>query len=102
MFVVLVPLLAACAPDPAEQDFREGYDEVILEQPGYPDDEAALDAGRTSCHVMAQEDDAEEAFAAATRSVTDQLDTDEFVSGVVVALAARTLCPDDAPAGFLG
>jgi hypothetical protein len=97
-----MPLLAACAPDPAEQDFRDGYDEVILEQPGYPDEEAALDAGRTSRHVTAQEDDAEEAFAAAARSVADQLDTDEFVSGAVVALAARTLCPEDAPAGLLG
>jgi hypothetical protein len=98
----LVPFLAACAPEPAEQDFLDTYGELVLEQDGYPDGQAALDAGRVSCHVMAREDDAEEAFDAATRSVVDRLDTDEFLSGLVVALAAQTLCPEHAPAGLFG
>jgi hypothetical protein len=102
MLVALVPVLAACAPDPAEHDFLEAYDEVVLDQPGYPDKEAALDAGRISCDVMEQQDDATGATETATQSVVDRLDVDEFLGVLVVALAAQTLCPEDAPAGFLG
>lgn len=101
MLVALVLLLTACAPDPAEQDFLDGYEELVRDQPDYPDEGSALDAGRTGCHAMAREDDAQDAVARATQSVADQLGTDEFVSTLVVALAAATLCPDDAPAGLL-
>lgn len=96
-----MPLLAACGPDPGEADFRAAYDELVLDSPGFPDAGTALDAGRAGCQVLARDNSAD-AVDAATRAVADRLDADPFLSTLVVALAAQTLCPDDAPDGFPG